>query len=80
MKKLQYATFETGIGVCGIAWSEPHDTRAACAVALFQLPEASEALTKAIEVERSQSPESISPTFRRSTTSVTYSRNGRFAA
>jgi O-6-methylguanine DNA methyltransferase len=47
MKKLKYATFETGIGVCGIAWSESHDAREACAVALFQLPEASEALTKA---------------------------------
>jgi methylated-DNA-[protein]-cysteine S-methyltransferase len=47
VKQLGYSMFETPLGVCGIAWGEPRDAGARTAVAFFQLPEESTAMTEA---------------------------------
>ena len=46
MKQSAYCLFETMLGWCGIAWSESGDSDAPPAVTLFQLPEATAAITE----------------------------------
>lgn len=45
MKRLAYCLFETPLGWCGIAWREAGDPQACPSVVLFQLPEATPAIT-----------------------------------
>ncbi|MGZ4959392.1 MAG: methylated-DNA--[protein]-cysteine S-methyltransferase [Methylomonas sp.] len=45
-QRLAYCLFETPLGCCGIAWRESRDSQDLPAVALFQLPEATPALTE----------------------------------
>ncbi len=47
MKRIGYCTFETSLGVCGIAWAEAADAALPPAVTHFQLPEATAAHTEA---------------------------------
>jgi O-6-methylguanine DNA methyltransferase len=47
VKQLAYCIFQTPLGACGIAWGEPSDASAPIAVAFFQLPEESPAMTEA---------------------------------
>lgn len=47
VKQLGYSMFETPLGVCGIAWGEPGDAGTRVAVAFFQLPEETAAMTEA---------------------------------
>ncbi len=46
MKQLVYCLFETSLGSCGIAWSDPGNSTAPTAVTLLQLPEATTAMTE----------------------------------
>lgn len=45
-RSLVYCLFDTPLGWCGIAWREAGDAGAPPAVALFQLPEATPAITE----------------------------------
>lgn len=45
-RPLAYCLFETSLGYCGIAWREAGDSQTPPAVTLFQLPEATPALTE----------------------------------
>ena len=44
MKQVAYCLFETQLGRCGIAWSQPEASGAQAAVSLLQLPEATAAM------------------------------------
>ncbi len=46
MKQSAYCLFETDLGWCGIAWHESGDSAVPPAVTLFQLPEATAAITE----------------------------------
>jgi O-6-methylguanine DNA methyltransferase len=46
MTRSDYCLFETALGWCGIAWSESGDAGTPPAVTLFQLPEATAAITE----------------------------------
>jgi len=46
MKQAAYCLFETPLGRCGIAWTQPEASGAEAAVSLLQLPEATAAMTE----------------------------------
>jgi len=46
MKHIAYCLFETPLGSCGIAWSQPVSSRTSPAVTLLQLPEATREMTE----------------------------------
>ena len=46
MKHVAYCLFETPLGSCGIAWSQPVSSRTPPAVTLLQLPEATREMTE----------------------------------
>ena len=46
MKHIAYCLFETPLGSCGIAWTEPGKSRTSPAVTLLQLPEATTEMTE----------------------------------
>ncbi len=46
MEQVAYCLFETSLGSCGIAWSQPVSSRTPPAVTLLQLPEATRGMTE----------------------------------
>ncbi len=61
MKRLAYCLFETPLGSCGIAWSDPGNSAAPPAVTLLQLPEATPAMTESRIARSSGARKSSAP-------------------
>ncbi|MDD2767521.1 MAG: methylated-DNA--[protein]-cysteine S-methyltransferase [Methylococcus sp.] len=61
MKPLAYCLFDTPFGSCGIAWREPGSAGALPAVGLFQLPEATPAVTESVIAGRAGAAEASLP-------------------
>ena len=61
MKQVAYCLFETPLGSCGIAWSERGNSRAAPAVTLLQLPEATTIMTESRIARSSGARKSSAP-------------------
>src|SRR5215470_19273594 len=55
MKQASYCLFETPIGVCGMAWRQPDDSRVPPVVTSFQLPEATPQATESRIAQKSNS-------------------------
>jgi O-6-methylguanine DNA methyltransferase len=61
MKPTAYCLFETPLGPCGIAWSEPEGFGSRPVVTLVQLPEATPQRTESRIAQKSVSPEPSVP-------------------
>src|SRR5271155_1284846 len=61
MTRSAYSIFETALGWCGIAWTEPDHPNAGPAVRFFQLPEVTREMTESRIARRSNAQKSAAP-------------------